>query len=232
MSRPTIISIEGNIGSGKSTLVKILKNRLGYLVGTMIADNQLIINFDRSDKSFVTKEQASTVFTSSPMQSLLSLANSESHNFTAEVLLRNASGTWNNDKATRNLTTWINNQGIRLSDISIYDGSGLSRMNRLTTYSISSLLWKMSNHRSWYFYKSTLSVLGIKGTLTNFEIDDTIKGRFYGKTGTLDGVRSISGVLDALDGRAFISVISNNHILQDDIISQIIKLVFYSSSCL
>ena len=211
---------------------KILKSRLKSFIADILGDNQLIVNFDRSGISSVLNEQASTVFGSAPMQSLLSLANSESHNFTAEVLLRNASNTWNNDKATSNLSTWINKQGINANHISIYDGSGLSRLNRLTTHSIASLLWKMSKDKSWYFYRSTLSILGIRGTLTNFDIDNTINGKFYGKTGTLDGVRSISGFIEALDGNAFISIISNNPLLQDEEISEIITLVYYSNSCL
>jgi hypothetical protein len=49
---------------------------------------------------------------SAPMHNLLSLANTESHNFTAEVLLRQAAGTWDLGQAAQRETLWLGEQGL------------------------------------------------------------------------------------------------------------------------
>ena len=54
------------------------------------------------DDAVVLHEEASA-----PMHALLSLANTESHNFTAEVLMRQASGLWDVNAASRATERWM-----------------------------------------------------------------------------------------------------------------------------
>lgn len=54
---------------------------------------------------------------SAPMHNLLSLANTESHNFTAEVLLRQGAGSWDLGQAIQRQTLWLTEQGLPMQGV-------------------------------------------------------------------------------------------------------------------
>lgn len=146
---------------------------------------------------------------STTMHGLLSLANTESHNFTAEVLLRQAAGTWDLAQAARIETTWLVNQGLPMQGVSISDGSGLSRANRVTSRFLTALLLRMDQHPYGRDYVGSMAIAGQRGTLRHLFNGTALDGRLYAKTGTLTGVRSISGILQTSDGPRYVSAISN-----------------------
>jgi serine-type D-Ala-D-Ala carboxypeptidase/endopeptidase (penicillin-binding protein 4) len=76
------------------------------------------------------------------------------------------------------------------------DGSGLSRDNATTPAAIVTLL-KSMRHTSEYaeFYES-LPIAGVNGTLENRFINTSVQGRVRAKTGTLTGVRALSGYFE------------------------------------
>jgi D-alanyl-D-alanine carboxypeptidase/D-alanyl-D-alanine-endopeptidase (penicillin-binding protein 4) len=84
------------------------------------------------------------------MEGLLSLANTESHNFTAEVLLRSGAGTWDLPEAVRRETVWLSQQGLPMQGVRIADGSGLDRTNRLTSRFLTALLLRMAQLRQFH----------------------------------------------------------------------------------
>ena len=53
------------------------------------------------------------------------LANGESHNFTAEVLLREGTGSWSLPEAQRRAMSWMRQQGLPIAGVRVADGSGL-----------------------------------------------------------------------------------------------------------
>jgi D-alanyl-D-alanine carboxypeptidase/D-alanyl-D-alanine-endopeptidase (penicillin-binding protein 4) len=85
----------------------------------------------------------------------------------------------------------------------------LSRGNRLTSRAISTLLWRMAQHPLHSYYQASMAIAGRRGTLRNRFRGTSLHGRFWGKTGTLSGVRSISGVLETQHGPRYVSMISN-----------------------
>ncbi|MCX5933050.1 MAG: D-alanyl-D-alanine carboxypeptidase/D-alanyl-D-alanine-endopeptidase, partial [Cyanobacteria bacterium] len=146
---------------------------------------------------------------SAPMHNLLSLANTESHNFTAEVLLRQASGSWDLAVSRRAEMQWLYQQGLPMQGVQVADGSGLDRANRVTSRFLTALLLTMGQHPYANDYLASMAVAGQRGTLRNLYKGTSLEGRFRGKTGTLTGVRSISGVLKTSDGPRYVSMISN-----------------------
>ncbi|MCP9774527.1 D-alanyl-D-alanine carboxypeptidase/D-alanyl-D-alanine-endopeptidase [Cyanobium sp. WAJ14-Wanaka] len=146
---------------------------------------------------------------SGPMLTLLSLANNESHNFTAEVLLRQAAGTWDLSEARRLAMEWLAQQGLPMQGVNVADGSGLSRDNRVTSQFVVSLLLRMGQHPYWRSYGASMAIAGRRGTLRNLFVGTPLEGNFYGKTGTITGVRAISGVLQSSAGPIYVSAISN-----------------------
>jgi serine-type D-Ala-D-Ala carboxypeptidase/endopeptidase (penicillin-binding protein 4) len=95
-------------------------------------------------------------------------------------------------------------QGVRGAD-----GSGLDRANRLTSRFLAALLLRMDQHPYGRAYLASMAVAGQRGTLRNLYVGSPLQGKFYGKTGTITGVRAISGVLVTTEGHRYVSAISN-----------------------
>ena len=168
---------------------------------------------------------------SAPMHALLSLANTESHNFTAEVLMRQASGVWDVRAASRATERWMFEQGLPIQGLRVADGSGLSRNNRVTSKTIAALLMRMDQHPFSAYYQASMAIAGQRGTLRNLYRGSVLDGRFRGKTGTISGVRSISGYLQTVDGPRYVSMISNGSVRPNTVMGQILRSVQRFSPC-
>ncbi len=168
---------------------------------------------------------------SAPMHALLSLANTESHNFTAEVLMRQASGLWDVRAASRATERWMFEQGLPIQGLRVADGSGLSRNNRVTSKTIAALLMRMDQHPFSAYYQASMAIAGQRGTLRNLYRGSVLDGRFRGKTGTISGVRSISGYLQTVDGPRYVSMISNGSVRPNTVMGQILRSVQRFSPC-
>ena len=180
----------------------------------------------QSDDQIVLHEE-----TSAPMHALLSLANTESHNFTAEVLLRQAADQWDVRAASAAAHRWMQQQGIPVEGLRVADGSGLSRNNRVSSQTIAALLMRMDQHPYASYYQASMAIAGQRGTLRNYFIGSPIQGKFWGKTGTISGVRSISGILQTNDGPRYLSMISNGASRPNSTIGQILRTVYSLSPC-
>ena len=95
------------------------------------------------------------------MHALLSLANTESHNFTAEVLLREGADSWDLNRALLANTQWLQAQGMPMRGLRIRDGSGLSRANRVTSRTLATLLWRMAQHPLGAYYQASMAIAGV-----------------------------------------------------------------------
>jgi D-alanyl-D-alanine carboxypeptidase/D-alanyl-D-alanine-endopeptidase (penicillin-binding protein 4) len=168
---------------------------------------------------------------SAPMHALLSLANTESHNFTAEVLMREAANSWDPGRASLITTRWLQSQGVPMAGVRIRDGSGLSRGNRLTSRAISTLLWRMAQHPLGSYYQASMAIAGQRGTLRNRFRTPTLYGRFWGKTGTLSGVKSTSGVLETQNGPRYVSMISNGGLAPNAVMGDVLLASQRVSQC-
>ncbi|MFM7651502.1 MAG: D-alanyl-D-alanine carboxypeptidase/D-alanyl-D-alanine-endopeptidase [Vulcanococcus sp.] len=143
------------------------------------------------------------------MHGLLSLANTDSHNFTAEVLLRQGTGSWELGQARQLAMQWLSSQGLPMAGVSVVDGSGLDRGNRVTSRLLAALLLRMAQHPYAANYAASMAIAGQRGTLRNLYRGTDLEGQFRGKTGTISGVRSISGILNTPQGPRYISMVSN-----------------------
>ncbi|MEB3233969.1 MAG: D-alanyl-D-alanine carboxypeptidase/D-alanyl-D-alanine-endopeptidase [Cyanobacteriota bacterium] len=168
---------------------------------------------------------------SASMHSLLSLANTESHNFTAEVLLRQAAGSWDLPIASQRTMVWLNEQGLPMQGVRVADGSGLDRANRLTSRLLTALLLRMDHHPYGRHYLASMAVAGERGTLRNLYKGSPLQGQFRGKTGTISGVRAISGVLLTADGPRYVSSISNGAYDPNSTIGAVLRQVQNTALC-
>jgi D-alanyl-D-alanine carboxypeptidase/D-alanyl-D-alanine-endopeptidase (penicillin-binding protein 4) len=168
---------------------------------------------------------------STSMHGLLSLANTDSHNFTSEVLLRQAAGSWDLAEARARAQAWLGQQGVPLEGVRIADGSGLDRGNRLTSRMLTALLLRMDQHPYGRLYLASMAIAGQRGTLRNLYGDTGLAGRFHGKTGTISGVRSISGVLITDQGPRYVSAISNGASSPNGTIGAVLRQVQNTGLC-
>ena len=165
------------------------------------------------------------------MHSLLSLANTESHNFTAEVLLRQGAGTWDLAKANQRQTLWLLEQGLPMQGVRVADGSGLYRANRLTSRFLAALLLRMDQHPYGRAYLASMAIAGQRGTLRNLYVGTPLQGQFFGKTGSLTGVRSISGVLSTAAGPRYVSAIGNGASSPNELIGRVLRQAQNTQLC-
>ena len=168
---------------------------------------------------------------SAPMHNLLSLANSDSHNFTSEVLLRQAAETWDLAQARARTTQWLLGQSLPMQGIQIADGSGLDRANRLTSRFLAALLLRMDQHPYGRNYMASMAVAGQRGSLRNLYNGTSLQGQFFAKTGTLTGVRSMSGILLTGDGPRYVSALSTGAGNPNTVIGQVLRTVQDVSLC-
>ena len=165
-----------------------------------------------------------------------------SHNLTGELLVKKMGavtdtlpGTWEN--GMRAIKTFINDEvGIDTSSLVLVDGSGLSRYNLLSPAQIVDLLVHVYNDfKIFPEFLSLLAIGGADGSLEKRMFTEELYLKTRAKTGSLNGVSSLSGYTVTSDNDivAF-SIMMNgfvgNHTvyreLQDKIVSAITQ---YSS---
>ena len=185
----------------------------------------------RSCKRFYLKDaiEINKIY-SNPILSLLTLTNSESHNFTAESLFKNASNTWNYNDYLK-LKNWLGNKGLPISNTFFADASGLSRKNKITTKLVVLFLDKMRYSNDFKAYQSTLSIMGVRGTLSKRFVNSELSGKFFGKTGTLSNVFALSGFLYKDEKPMIISIIQNSKNIDKEKAFKLLRAVYYMKSC-
>lgn len=134
---------------------------------------------------------------------IIQYLNKFSNNFVAEQILKTLGaeikgepGTF--EKGIEAVKEFLDDLGIKRDSYVIADGSGLSRLNRLTPDQIIRVLTHMyNNFQVQGEYLSSLGVMGVDGSVDD-RLENTIaKRKVRAKTGTLFGVTSISGYVQS-----------------------------------
>ncbi len=137
-------------------------------------------------------------------------ANTDSLNLAAEALFKALGrigpggpkvpawnvGSWTTGRET--VLAWLGRNSLARPELVIADGSGLSHDNRLTPALLTGVLTHMFNGPYREYFLASLSRSGETGTLAKRL--GNMPGRVLGKTGYLDGVRTLSGYIQADDG--------------------------------
>ena len=225
----TSLAIESN--HNKYDDIYALKNFIKNYLKNKFPNSKIYIDFFDSEKTFYLKniKEINKVY-STPILSLLTLTNSESHNFTAESLFKNASNTWNDNNYIK-LKRWLENKGLPATNAYFADASGLSRKNRITTKLVVLFLDKMRYFNDFKAYQSTLSITGVRGTLAKRFVNSELSGKFFGKTGTLSNVFALSGFLYKNDKPIIISIIQNSNKIDKEKAFNLLRDLYYLRSC-
>lgn len=151
----------------------------------------------------------STTLRSDPLETLLPRMLRRSDNQIAESLLRSvgreAGGEGSPgegiDAAVRMLGEW----GVDPDAVHLTDGSGLSRYDQLTPAGIVRMLralWLRPGFED--FARALPEAAGEEGTLTGRLLGTPAQGNLRGKTGSLSGVRALSGYVEDGAGRTLV----------------------------
>ena len=225
----TSLAIESN--HNKYDDIYALKNFIKNYLKNKFPNSNINIDFFDSEKTFYLKniKEINKVY-STPILSLLTLTNSESHNFTAESLFKNASNTWNDNNYIK-LKRWLENKGLPATNAYFADASGLSRKNKITTKLVVLFLDKMRYFNDFKAYQSTLSITGVRGTLAKRFVNSELSGKFFGKTGTLSNVFALSGFLYKNEKPIIISIIQNSNKIDKEKAFKLLRDLYYLKSC-
>ena len=173
-------------------------------------------------------------YESKPMVDDVRVINKVSQNLHAEILLRllgrerGTSGTI--EGGLEVLRGFLTQAGISNDQYVFYDGSGLSRQNLVTPHAIVQLLRYASLQPWGAAYKSTFPLSGVDGSLSDRLSAPRLQSRVSGKTGSLGGVKTLSGYATTDSGEAVVfSILSNNSNLPPkritDTIDQLVQAI-------
>ena len=115
------------------------------------------------------------------------------------------------DKASRTIRQWLAQKGVAAPELVLENGSGLSRIERISAASMGQLLVNAFRSPVMPELIASLPVTAVDGTMRKRLSGAEVAGQAHIKTGSLAGVRSIAGyVLDA-HGRRVAVVLIVNH---------------------
>ncbi|HYJ78440.1 MAG TPA: D-alanyl-D-alanine carboxypeptidase/D-alanyl-D-alanine-endopeptidase [Longimicrobiaceae bacterium] len=104
--------------------------------------------------------------------------------------------------------------GLPRRQLAQADGSGLSRYNLVSPALLVALLEHMRAGAHAAVFRAALPVAGVDGTLEGRMRGTPLQGNVHAKTGTLSGVRALSGYLTTAAGEPMVfSMIVNHHTL-------------------
>ncbi|MBN1391586.1 MAG: D-alanyl-D-alanine carboxypeptidase/D-alanyl-D-alanine-endopeptidase [Sedimentisphaerales bacterium] len=126
----------------------------------------------------------------------------------AKAAPNSKNGSWAAGRAL--IDKYILGLGIEREEFYIDDGSGLSRENKLSANALAKVLLDVYKSRNWEFYKNSLAAGGEDGTIRKYFKEEKYKGRIFGKTGYISGVRTFSGVCSGKDGDYIFAILTNN----------------------
>lgn len=154
---------------------------------------------------------------SPPLADAIRDINKFSNNVMARQLFLTLSAELNRQPGSQNgsaqiIRDWLTKKNIVAPTLVLENGSGLSRNERISASTLAQLLeaaWRSSVMPEFI---SSLSLIGVDGTLRRRGRNETLAGQAHIKSGSLADVRAMAGyVLDA-NGRRWMVVMIVNHL--------------------
>ena len=147
------------------------------------------------------------------LASMIRFMDRESDNFTAEMLLKQLGAVvFDRGTSAAGATAVMQalaEAGVPLTGVRIVDGSGLSRLDRLTANAVAAILkaaWNDPAVRPAFV--ASLPVAGINGTLEDRLRTPVTRGRVLAKTGTTSDASALSGYVNT---KYIFAVLQNGH---------------------
>jgi D-alanyl-D-alanine carboxypeptidase/D-alanyl-D-alanine-endopeptidase (penicillin-binding protein 4) len=134
--------------------------------------------------------------------------NKFSNNVMARMLLLQIAAQGRHDPATlddarRAVAGWYASEGVPLESLVLENGSGLSRIERISARDLTSVLAHADKGTHAALFEDSLPQVGIDGTMRARLRRTPVAGNAFIKTGTLRDVRAIAGYVTAASGERY-----------------------------
>jgi serine-type D-Ala-D-Ala carboxypeptidase/endopeptidase (penicillin-binding protein 4) len=169
-------------------------------------------------------------YQSPPLSEDVEVINKVSQNLHAEILLRllgREKGTGGTVQGGLEvLHGFLNNAGVSGDEYVFFDGSGLSRQNLVTPHAVVGLLSYAATQPWGKEFHDSLPVAGVDGSLADRFKDMVPYAHVYAKTGSLGGVKTLSGyAITATGDEIAFSILANNYSLPGKRVNEIIDSI-------
>lgn len=145
---------------------------------------------------------------SPPLVEIAQVVNTRSQNLFADSLLKTlgyrkaGSGSWAGGNQV--VRDFVASLGIATEHLHLQDGSGLSRLNRITSRDTVELLLKIRTKPWFHDWKSTLAVSGgSEGSLRKRMRSQLLQGKVFAKTGFIDDVYCLTGMVESKNNKVY-----------------------------
>lgn len=137
--------------------------------------------------------------------------NKYSNNVMARQMLLTIGSEWSVDASMdtrisgiQAIRQWLDQIGVKTDGVIIDNGSGLSRVSRISAHQMNQLL-QAAWQSTWRpEFMASLSLAALDGTMRKRLKKSDLRGRARIKTGLINGVRSMAGYVHAQSGRHYI----------------------------
>lgn len=170
----------------------------GELLNRLAADSIKVIEPD--DTVYAPHHRILLEHKSRPLREILRSMMVRSDNLYAEGVLR-ALDPGPRDSALAVERRLLDSLGVDFSDAVIYDGSGLTRANKLSPRMLADLLEYMTTRPEGELYVSLFPKAGQEGTVRRLLKDTALEGQFVLKSGSVSGVQCFAGYKIDADGK-------------------------------
>ena len=144
---------------------------------------------------------------SQPMRRIVLFMNRHSDNFTAETLTKDVgaygAGNGSTGGGTTHATRLLRERGLLQASDALVDGSGLSHSNRLSATTIVGALKAAGGEPVWGDALIASLPRGGEGTLVRRLKAPVVRARVRAKTGYINGVASLAGVVTSRSGARY-----------------------------
>ena len=164
---------------------------------------------------------------SRPLHTMIDRLNRESDNLYAEMLLKTLVAErygvpGSTELGLEIVKGFMNDHGFDTTAVTLRDASGMAPATLLKTSDLNRFLVDIQDMPYFDQYYNSLSVAGRNGTLQYRFYNSDVSNNFFGKTGFMSGVRSISGYLNTAGGeRLVITIATNNYTVKTTVVDRI-----------
>jgi D-alanyl-D-alanine carboxypeptidase/D-alanyl-D-alanine-endopeptidase (penicillin-binding protein 4) len=113
--------------------------------------------------------------------------------------------------AQRTLKAWLAKKGLDFQELVMENGSGLSRIERISAQSLNSVLLAAFRSPVMPELVASLPLIAVDGTMRRRMKSESIAGQAHIKTGSLADVRAIAGYVLDRSGRRYAVTMIVNH---------------------
>ncbi|HCI53831.1 MAG TPA: D-alanyl-D-alanine carboxypeptidase/D-alanyl-D-alanine-endopeptidase [Gallionella sp.] len=150
---------------------------------------------------------------SEPLSLIIRDINKFSNNVMARQLFLTLGATTATDipRSSAAMRDWLKTKGLAFPELVLENGAGLSRLERISAEHMAQLLQSVTTSPYSAELIASLPILGIDGSVKKRLKNSPAASHAHLKTGTLDGVKTLAGYVQAQSGKPWSVVFFINH---------------------